>query len=222
MLTLTEGSLVIPLSATPGETSSFQVFPGTYNVAAAELANQDQTVVATAQVSFDTITVMFSEEAALDVAYPQVDTYSAIDVTIGDISPLEREPFHATVVRSSETLADFWGPAKHTTSLRRLPSSGTIDVSIDMVSLNNIQYSSNTKSVDVSTSLFSVTFSQADEVLPIGTTGFVQLPIVVTTDLLLDADLAGRLVGPSPDNFIYTQQVESKPGTTMVAVLVAP
>jgi hypothetical protein len=55
-VTLAQGSLVIPLTVTPGTTSSFQVAPSTYAVTAAELTNQDQTVVATAEVSSDTIT----------------------------------------------------------------------------------------------------------------------------------------------------------------------
>jgi hypothetical protein len=167
------------------------------------------------------ITVVQNGEIALDVAYNQFDEYSAIDVIIGNILPLENEKFHVTVVRSNETLADFWSPSNYTTSLRRLPPSGTIDVSVDTITLINVQYSFNTKSVDASASLYQLTFSQADQVVPIDTTDFVELPIAVTTDLTLDANVAVRLV-TSPADLIYTQQVEAKAGTTVVAVLVAP
>ena len=222
VLTFTEGSLVISNTVTPGTTSAFQIPPGTYTVAAAELTNQDQTVVATAQVSPSTITVANNEATALDVTYNPVDKYSAIDVTIGSISPLQKELFHVNVVSSGQTLADFWSPANHTTSLRRLPSSGTIDVSVDTITLNDVQYLFNTQSVDVSAELYQVPFPQADGVIDIDTTSFVELPIVVTTELTLDTTITVRLVGPSPGNLIYTQEVEAKAGTTKVAVLVAP
>ena len=210
-----------PVTVTPGTTTPFQFPPTTYSVTAAELTDEDQTVVATALVSPSTITVVSDYVTALDVTYGQVDKYSAIDVTIGNISPLLQEQFYVKVVSSSQTLA-FWSPANHTTSLRRLPPSGTIDVSVDTITLNNVQYSFNTQSIDVEAKLYNITFPQADKVVDIDTTGFVQLPVVVTTDLTLDATITVRLVGPSPANFIYTHQVEAKAGTTTFAALVTP
>ena len=218
-LTFTEGSLVISNPVTPGTTSSFQITPGTYTVTVAELTDQNQTVVATAQVSPSTITVANNEVATLEVTYSQVNKYSAINVTIGSISPLQKELLHVKVVSSDQTLADFWSPADHTTSLRRLPASGAIDVSVDSITLNNVQYSFNTQSLDVSAELYKVSFSQADDVVNIDTTGFVELPIAVTTDVTLDTNITVRL---STASMIYTQQVEAKAGTTIFAVSVAP
>lgn len=220
-LTFTEGSFGISITVTPGTTSSFQIPPGTYTVTAAELANQDQTVVATASVSSDTITVLFGQETDLSVTYDQIDKYSAIDLTIGDISPLQKEQFHVTVVSPDGTLADFLSPANATTPLRRLPSA-IIDVTVDPITLNNVQYSFNTQSVGGTAALYPVTFSQADAVVDISTEGFVQVLIVTTTDLTLDTKITVRLVGPSPANFIYTQEVDVKAGTTLFAIPVAP
>ena len=221
VLTFTQGLLVISKTVTPGTASSFQFPPGTYTVAAAELTNQDETVVASAGVSPGTITVAYGKATSLKVTYDQVHYYSAIDVTIGNISPLQKEHFHVTVMRSGHKLRDFGSPGNHTTLLRRLPPSGTIDVSVGTITLNNVQYSFKTQSIPVSAKRYQVTFLQADK-LNIKTDHFVQLPIVVTTGPTHLGLITVRIVGPGPANLTYTQQVKVEAGTTNFAALVAP
>ena len=220
VVTFTAGSLVYFTTMTPGQNLPFPIFPCTYTVTADELTNRNETVVATARVNPVSITVTNGESTDLNVIYSKVDKYSAIDVTVGNLSPLEREQVHVKLVRAGATLDDTWSP-NHAVGFRRLPSSGTIDVSVG-TTVNNVQYSCNPKSVSVSVSQFKVDFPKADKVGPIDTHGFVTLPIEVTTDLKLTANINVRLVGVSPVNLIYNQQVTTKTGTTPVAVPVFP
>lgn len=221
-LTFTEGERVNPITAPLGETTPHKIAAGTYAITAAELATPEQTVVAATQVSPSTVTVATGDTTAVHVTYGEVENYSAIDVVIGKISPLEHEEFHITVVEQStgKTLADFWSPNNHTASLRRLPPLGTVHVSVNQISLNNVGFSFDAKSVDVSSSLYRVSFSQDDvNTTPVDTTGFVQLPIVVETNGEVDADTLVRL---SSESTSYTQTVKAEAGTTPFAVPVAP
>jgi hypothetical protein len=198
VVTFTAGSLVYFTAMTPGQTLPFPIFPCTYTATADELTNQDETVVATSGVKPVTITVANGKSTDLNVTYSQVNKYSAINVTVGNLSPLEREQVHVKLVRSGATLEDTWSP-NHAVGFRRLPSSGTIDVSVD-TTVNNVKYSCDPKSVPVSVSLFKVDFPKADKVGPIDTHGFVTLPIEVTTKLKLTANITVRLVGVTSVN----------------------
>lgn len=219
-VTFTMGGRVVPFNVPLGETTPCSVPAGTYTVTAAQLATEAQTVVADAQIDPSSVTVVAGEAVDVSVTYGAVATYSAIDVTIGNISPLEKEQFHVRVVDSGTTLADFSSPDNHTTALRRLPSSGTADISVEGSTLNNVEYSFDTKSEDLSPSLIPVSFVQDDlNANPVDTTGFVTLPIVVTTDVSLDSTISVRLTS-SP--LVYTQTVKAEAGTTDFQVPVAP
>ncbi|POR33717.1 Uncharacterized protein TPAR_06093 [Tolypocladium paradoxum] len=222
-VTFTLGGRVVNVTVPLGETTPAKVPAGTYDVTAAELTTDAQTVVASAQVSPTSVTVVAGETVDVAVTYDLVEKYSAIDVTIGTILPLEKEQFHVQVVDqgSGTILADFSSPINQTTSLRRLPASGTAVVSVDGTTLNNVEYSFAVKSEDLSPSLFQVSFSQDDvTTTPVDTTGFVTLPIVVGTDITLDATISVRLT--SSTNYVYTQDVKAAAGATNFAVPVGP
>ncbi|KAF8634637.1 hypothetical protein AX17_004133 [Amanita inopinata Kibby_2008] len=222
-LTLSDDFQHIPIIAPLGATTSFDGVPAaTFTVTAADLTTPDQTVVAHAQVSPSTITVSIGQTTDLKVTYGEVQKYNAIDVSIGKISPLEKEKFKGRVLKDGGgSVVEFSSPSDHTTELRRLPFS-PLDVHIDAIILNNLQYSFNPQNVPASVSLQKVTFSKADEIVPIDTSGFVTLPIEVSTDLSLSDSISVRLVGSTSPTKIYTQQVVVKAGTTPFAALVAP
>jgi hypothetical protein len=221
-LTFSEGARVIAVTVSPGTDTPVLVPAGTYTVTAAELTTPDETVVAAAQVSPSTVTVVIGEETNVEVTYGDVQKYSALDVVIGAISGLENEQLHVTVAdRGPGTvLADFSTPTDHTTPLRRLPSSGTAEVTVDSIALNNTQYSFDPKNVDLSPEFHEVSILQDDvKTTPVDTTGFVQVPIDVQTDLSLDTTVTVRLISPS---LVYTQAVKVQAGTTPFDAVVAP
>ncbi|KND92249.1 hypothetical protein TOPH_03220 [Tolypocladium ophioglossoides CBS 100239] len=220
-LTLTQGQKASAVSVPLGKTTSFGIDFGTYIITADDLAISDHTVVAAAQVSPSTITVTGGEATDIKVTYGTANNYSAIGVTIGGISGLESEQFHVTVVDDSGTpLADFSSPGSKTTSLRRLPASGTVDINVDQLAVNNVQYSFDTQTLDLSAKLFQVSLTEDSiKTNPVDTTGFVQLPIVVSTNLSIGSTISVRLTSSAQT---YMQIVEAKAGTTPFSVPIVP
>ncbi|KAI1204587.1 putative hydroxymethyltransferase [Annulohypoxylon truncatum] len=221
---LEKGTQATPLTATPGETESYQVAAGTYNVEAAELANSDETVVATALVSPSQVEVQVGAESAVSVTYGVVQKYSALDVSIGSLSsPIDKEPLHVKVVdNSTATVIDeFLSSNNRTTNLRRLPASGSVDVSAQ-ITLNNVKYSA-VKTVQLSGSLIQVSVGQSDiKTENIDTTGFVDLPVQVQTDLTgSSGTISVRLTSANKD-LIYTQQLSVGSASSKFDVKVAP
>ena len=222
VLTFTDGALVIQTTLAAGSSSSFPIVPSTFTVTAAELTNGDQTLVATPQVSPSTISVENGKATPLKVIYRDVKHYSAIDVTIGNVSPLQSENFYGKVVSSGTILRDFTSPANNTITLYRLPPSGILDIGIGKITLNNVPYSFFTQSVDTSVKPHqTVAFEKAIQGQPITPPGSVKLPIELKTELVLEAKFTVRIT-LLPENYNYTQQVKAVTGTTYFSVPVAP
>ncbi|KAG6815402.1 hypothetical protein H0H87_002220, partial [Tephrocybe sp. NHM501043] len=211
-LIFTRASLVVTVALTPGSSSSIKLIPGTYTITATELNNEDQTIVAPAQVSSSPITVVLDQTTDISVTYGTVAYYSALQVTIGDIDPLQ----------NLDDITNFWSPGNYTTTLPRLPTSGTVTVSVEAIAVNNIGYLFNPKTVQLSGTVQTVTFSQYDDTESVDTKGFVTLPIVVQTDNPSEATFTVRLVRTNQPNLAYTQNVVAQAGTTNFDALVAP
>ena len=221
-LTFTQGVFMKGVEVPLGGTTPCKIPSRTYTVTAAELTTPDQTVVASAQASPSSVTVVTDETTSVNVTYGLVTKYSAIDVIIEEISPLENDKLHVSVVdhTTGETLASSLSSNLETTSLRRLPPVGIAEVSIQSLTLNNTIYSFPINSVDLSGTLSQVRFSQPDVVTaPIDTTGFVQLPISMEADITVDAAISMRL---SSEGCIYTETVQAQAGATLFVVPVAP
>ncbi|KAI1445021.1 putative hydroxymethyltransferase [Annulohypoxylon stygium] len=221
---LEKGNQSTPLTATPSETESYKVAAGTYNIEAAELVNPDETVVATALVSPSQVEVQVGAESDVNVTYGVVQKYSALDVSIESLSPpIDKEQLHVEVVdNSTATLVnEFFSPENRTTSLRRLPASGNVDVSAQ-ITLDNVKYSA-AQTAQLSGSLVQVSIGQSDiKTENIDTAGFVDLPIQVQTDLAnSNATISVRLTSVDKD-LIYTQKVSVTSSSSKFDVPVAP
>ena len=221
VLTFTDGALVIQTTVKAGPPSSFQIVPSTFIVSAAELTNDDQTLVATSQVFPSTISVENGKVTALKVTYTDVKHFSAIDVIISDISPLQNEQLYGTVTSSVGKLTNFTISTNQRLTLYRLPQSGTLDIGIGTITINNVPYSFTTQSVDASAKPHqAVTFQKAVPGQPIIPPDSVKLPIEVKTEVASDATFTVQL-RLLPDNYIYKQQLKANAGTTDFAA-VAP
>ncbi|PWI75766.1 hypothetical protein PCL_06424 [Purpureocillium lilacinum] len=221
-VTFTQGQLVQTVKALPAATIEEKIHTGTYAVTAPDLATEDETTVAAAQVDPTSVTVVSSETTDVAVTYGEVSKYSAIDVIVGDLPELSDEQLHVTIRDQSggPPIADLTSSVNKTTSLRRLPAAGIATVSVDPIVLNNVEYSFNVQVLELSSKLFQVSFTEKNlTVKPIDTTGFVKLPIEVSTDLSLPSTIQVRLVS---DAGTYTQTVPAESGSTEVAVPVAP
>ena len=133
----------IQLSVQPsGATTQVPVRSGTYDVTADELTTPVQTVVAIALVSPDKVAVTTGDESTVTLTYGAVSRYSALDVTIGNLSsPVDQEQFHVQVTEegTDNILADFFSPTNRTTAARRLPSSGSAKINVHII-LDNVKY----------------------------------------------------------------------------------
>lgn len=211
--------LPVPFRATTPFTVPF----GTYDVIAYELTIPEQTVVAIAQVSPNKVTVITGEETTVNLTYGAVSKYSALDVTIGNLSsPIDQEKFHVQVIEqgTNKILADFFSPTNHTTKERRLPSSGTVNINTQ-ITLNNVKYFA-TKSQDLSNTLYEVSITETDvKTEDIDSSSFVELPVEVDTDLDSNQTLHVRLTSTNKDQ-VYTQAVKAQKGTQKFSVMVAP
>lgn len=220
-VTLTQGQLIQTVSGLPGSTTPSSVMEGTYVATVVDLATADETTIAATQVSPTTVTVTMGQSTDMTVTYGAVSKCSAIDIVLGDVPELSGEQLHVTVKDgSNKVLADFYSLCGKTTSLRRLPPSGSAVVSIDTTTINNVAYSFAAQSLELSSKLFTVTFSQDNvHILDIDTTGFVKLPVVVSTDVSLASTVSLRLRSASG---LYTQAVTAQAGTTNFGASVAP
>lgn len=208
----------------PGETISPSVVSGNYTVKVDDLADEAQTVVATAIVSPDQITVVTGETTTVKVTYGNVSKYSALNVEVGQLpSPIEKEQLHVTVVKTStgELLADFSSPGNRKTELRRLPSSGKADINAQ-ITLNNVKYSF-FSTISLSNTLFKVSIDQDNiKSKEIDSSGFVDLPISLLSDVTdPDTVISVRLSSEASD-LIYEQAIPVSQGTVKLEVPVAP
>ncbi|KAI0454098.1 putative hydroxymethyltransferase [Xylaria acuta] len=222
-ITLTKGGITSSYSATPGQTTTIKVPSGQYTVKAGELVNADETVVATASASPTDIKVKVGETTPLTVTYGPAQKYSALDVTVGQLSPpLTQEELRIQVAVIGGTRTVFDSANNHTTSLRRWPASGTATVDSELT-VNNTKYTSS-QSVGLSNTLIkAVIGSDKIKSTPVDASKFVALPINITSDPGLTGEsIALRLVSTDLTSTIYAKEVAISSGTTTLGVPVAP
>ncbi|KAK0670170.1 putative carbohydrate binding domain protein [Cercophora samala] len=221
------GGKATRLDVTPGQTTVFNVPAGSYTVTAAELVNANETVVANARASPGQLTVVTGQSAAIAVSYTAVNKHSALNVTLQQLSsPIDNERLSVSVIdgSSGQPLSNsFLSDNNQTTALRRLPASGSAVVSTEIL-LNNVKYSAS-KTVTLSNSLIEVAITSSDvKTQDIDTTGFVELPIQVTSET---TTRAGKVIPirlqSTKSALVYSENVDiSSSGSSKFSVPVAP
>ncbi|KAI6080905.1 putative hydroxymethyltransferase [Hypoxylon rubiginosum] len=224
VVTLSRGGWPTPLTVVLGSIEENKVAAGTYTVTADELTTADETVVATAQVSPSELSVVVDQSTTVTVTYSAVNEYSAMDVSIGQLSsPIDKETLQVKVIERStgNSVADFYSHDDHTSKLRRLPLSGTVDVSAE-VTLNNVKYFA-TKVAALTNAVAIVSIDQSDVVAQdLDTTGFVDLTVKITTDLSdSNASIDVRL-SSTASNLLYDQVFQLNTDSAKFDVPVAP
>lgn len=213
-ITLFKGGVPLSHLAPPGKTTPFEVDTGDYTVEVDDLTDENETVVATASVSPIEITVKQDATTTLTVSYGTPQKFSALDIKVGQLSPpLDKEQLHVQVKVGGDEVKAFDSPNNYTTSVRRLPPSGTATV-VATLTLNNIKYTSQ-QPVELSNALINVDIENGNiSSAGIDTSSFVDLPIKVSTDLdPSDESIAFRLVSRDQTAFIYSKEVPIESGT---------
>ena len=210
--------------ATLGQTTSFPALAGTYEPVADELVLQDQTVIAVPKVLPANCTVKTNDHVSIEVTYPEIHKYSALDVTIGALqSPINREELHVKVIEHDQkkVLKDFYAFSNSTTRLYRLPETGSVDIDAEMT-LNNTKYAAET-SKHLSNEVLHVTIDQsAIKTQKVDDRSFVALPVELEGNLQSDKKFSVRLQSEEDPSVVYIQSVQAKTGTQDFGVHVAP
>jgi hypothetical protein len=159
---------------------------------------------------------------SVNVSFGAVQRSAALDIVIGSLSGLETETLAVTVIdkASGDTLAAFSSGTSTTTQLRSLPVSGTAQIQIDSIALNNVDYSFAVPEVALANKLQTVQIT--DSVVKtnaVDTSGFVTVPIDIDADATLPQQVTLRLTG---DGMSYTQTVSVETQKTAFSVPVKP
>ncbi|KAM0522578.1 hypothetical protein ACHAPE_002170 [Trichoderma viride] len=215
-----QGFLKFPVNVPLGATASVEIPAGDYSVSVVELTTEDQTSVAETRASPTSLNVKSGESIDVDITFGAVSKYSAIDVVFKDIPSLQGDTFHVQILIDGVAFTDFYSPANHATSLRRLPEIMSFAVIVDKITLNNVSYTLPVYNEGLHGELATITYTEDGvKSSPIDTSGFVQLPIVIKSDVEVEQDILIRLTSK---DLIYTGKVSAKAGTTPFSVLVAP
>jgi len=212
-ITFTQGTQTHVETVSPGTTTPLALPAGTYNVSATALTNPSGTIVAEAHVHPATVSVTPGSTAVVVVNYADAQYYARLNIAIGDIPVLADEELDVSVVarNTGAVLAEFRMPPGSTMPLSGLPPVGVVDITVAPVALNNVRYTFATKYRTLSTSVENVVFTAADmHSTAVDTTGFVPLPIAVTSGITVGTSLDVRLIA---SNMTYRQAVPLKAGT---------
>ncbi|PWY78954.1 hypothetical protein BO83DRAFT_406594 [Aspergillus eucalypticola CBS 122712] len=175
-----------------GQKTEVSLNRGEYEVSAVELFTDDETTVATAKAEPDQVVVQKGDTSpTINVTY-DVHHHSLTDVVIDSIPGLEGEEIHVNFSNAGAPLYDFWSFVPKTTRPRRvLPADGNAIISVDSITVNNVQYEFTPKDIVLSQNE-AVSFT-ADDVRQTQ----VQIPDAVKLPIQLkkqDSIAAGKMV----------------------------
>ncbi|WP_246642065.1 hypothetical protein [Paraburkholderia edwinii] len=216
------GSEITSTTLQYGATVSQTLEQGDYTIQGNSVSTVDQTVIAPLVISPDQMTIGVNGTATVDVSFGPLQRSSALDIAIGTLSGLEAETLNVTIVdaTSGKTLAAFSSGIDTTTPVRLLPASGTAQIRIDDISLNNVFYSFSDIQVVFANQLQTVQISDSlVQRTPVDTSGFVTVPIDVTSEATLSQEVTMRLVGGS---MTYTQTIDVETQMARFGVPVRP
>jgi hypothetical protein len=216
------GSQITPVTLQYGATTNVTLAQGDYTIQADNVATGDMTVVAPVIVAPGRLSVQTGVTVPASVSFGPIQRSAALDIAIGTLTGLETETLGVTVVdkASGSTLAAFTSRIDTTTQLRLLPATGTAQIRIDQIALNNVDYSFAVPDVKLANKLQTVQVTDsAVKQKPVKTTGFVTLPIDMTADAALSQQITLRL---SSDSMSYVQTVAVKTQDTAFSAPVKP
>jgi hypothetical protein len=216
------GSQITSVTLAYGKTTSVTLAAGDYSIEGDNVATSDGTVSAPLVISPDQLSVAADSTVSVSVSFGTVQRSAALDIAVGALSGLATETLNVTVLdkSSGKPLAAFTSGINTTTRLQALPASGTAQIKIDNIAVNNVNYSFNVPDVTLANKLQTVQITDSTvQKQPVDTSGFVSVAIDVTADTALAQQVTLRLTG---DNMNYTQPLDVKTQNTAFSVPVKP
>jgi hypothetical protein len=221
-VTFTIGSQATPVALSYGETTNATLAQGDYSIRGDTVSTADLTVIAPLVIAPTQITVRSGATVPASVSFGALQRYAALDISIGALSGLTGETFAVSVIDTAcgQTLASFTSGVNVMTSLRKLAPSGTAQIRIQAIALNNVAYSFKVPDVVLANALQSVLIGDSMvKAAAIDTTGFADLLIDVSPGVDLQRQVTLRLAGAGMN---YTQVLSVADGDTVMSVPVKP
>ncbi|MFC0397720.1 hypothetical protein [Paraburkholderia rhizosphaerae] len=216
------GSEITPVTLEYGATVNQTLAQGDYTIQGDNVSTVDETVIAPLVIAPAEITVSTNTTVPVNVSFGATQLSSALDIAIGALTGLETETLKVTLVDTTNdsTLAAFTSRINTTTSLRLLPASGTAELRIDDILVNNVDYSFQHVDIVLANQLQTIAITDLlVDAIPIDTTGFVTVPVHVTADATLTQQITLRL---SSGAMNYTQTIDVETQLTCFDVPVKP
>jgi hypothetical protein len=221
-ITFLRGSQATVLPLKYGATTSVTLQQGDYTVQADDVHTNDLTVDAPLVISPAKFTLSAGVTVPINVTFGTVERTAALDIAIDKLTGLDNETLNVSVIdkASGKTLAAFKSATGTTTPLRSLPASGTAQIRIDNIGVNDTRYAFNVPDVALQNSLQTVKITNAQvAATTIDTTGFVRVPINVTSDESLQQTVQVRLTA---SDMSYSQSITAQTQTSAFASTVKP
>lgn len=222
VLFTTAGGYSVSVNMIMGTTQLESILAGDYSLSAPDVENADLTVVAPVLITPATIEVITGETAEASIDFGQVEYYCSINFTVDDIPGLEHEILNVTVLDAihGDIIANFFTKVNETTQLRKLNSSGVVNIVIDTVNLNNQVYTFDVLPVELQNELIDVRYTANLVTIDnIDTTDFPELTVTIETSDVLQGGLPIRL---SSEEMEYEQQIQIISGSSTWPVSVKP
>ncbi|CAB3746588.1 hypothetical protein [Paraburkholderia humisilvae] len=216
------GSQITTVTLAYGKTTNVTLAAGDYTIQGDDVATSDGTVSAPLVISPNQLTVTADSTVSVNVSFGAVQRAGALDIAVGALSGLENETLSITVIDKSNenTLAAFTSGINTTTHLRSLPASGIAQITVDNISVNNVNYRFSVPDVILANKLQTVQINDSAVTKnPVDTTGFVSVPISVTADTTLPQQVTLRLTGSAMN---YTQSIAVETQNTAFSAPVKP
>ncbi|ERT11456.1 hypothetical protein [Photorhabdus temperata] len=222
VLFTTAGGYSVSVNMVMGTTQLESILAGDYSLSAPDVENADLTVVAPVLITPATIEVITGETAEASIDFGQVEYYCSINFTVDDIPGLEHEILNVTVLDAihGDIIANFFTKVNETTQLRKLNSSGVVNIVIDTVNLNNQVYTFDVLPVELQNELMDVRYTANLVTIDnVDTTDFPELTVTIETSDVLQGGLPIRL---SSEEMEYEQQIQMISGSSTWPVSVKP
>ncbi|EQC01210.1 hypothetical protein [Photorhabdus temperata] len=222
VLFTTAGGYSVSVNMVMGTTQLESILAGDYSLSAPDVENADLTVVAPVLITPATIEVITGETAEASIDFGQVEYYCSINFTVDDIPGLEHEILNVTVLDAihGDIIANFFTKVNETTQLRKLNSSGVVNIVIDTVNLNNQVYTFDVLPVELQNELIDVRYTANLVTIDnVDTTDFPELTVTIETSDVLQGGLPIRL---SSEEMEYEQQIQIISGSSTWPVSVKP
>ena len=194
------GSQTVTLRLDYGKSTSVKLPRGDYAIVSHPLESGELTVVVPLHISPASISVAPGQALALSAGFGPIERYAALNITVYTLDGLATETLHISVLdkASQRVLGRFESGINHSTSLYKLPPSGSVQIQVSAIHLNDIEYLFSVPALTLANKAQEVAIANSVvKASKVSTNGFVNLPVTISADKASSKVLNVRLTSAS-------------------------